>query len=510
MEELLQHKTAFAVKSLLALVMGLLPCLLAAEPVDVGLAKNHVVIEGVSIPGAPGSPTVLLIGGMHGDDATSAVVQSEIQTFQAIPTARRQYNLLAVPVANPANSPLKFPPEGKAYRDNPEANYLWRFIGTHAPDLALIAGPDDSGLADALSNNAVAGIGRIPARRVDANEGILKALPQDIPQSEGHQEITRRLARSPRQVAEQLAKYYGHEFNEPVYIPGVALIGQLRLGNLAEVERLAAPYVDGSKDSMAKLTGSHLAGHLVFAELAARTGDPRYTALVKRIADLGFTETGAPKESMPLHDEMSDSVFMGCPILAAAGKLTGQSKYFDMAARHYAFMRKLDLRPDGIYRHSPLCDAAWGRGNAFPALGLALTLSMLPPDHLAFRTVLHAFQEHMAALVRFQNNDGMWREVIDQPGAYSELSATAMIGTAMLRGIANGWLQPGPYMPRVEAAWRAVSARTGDDGRLVDVCEGTGKQKTLDDYLNRMAILDRDPRGGAMALLFATEMMQRR
>jgi hypothetical protein len=40
----------------------------------------------------------------------------------------------------------------------------------------------------------------------------------------------------------------------------------------------------------------------------------------------------------------------------------------------------------------------------------------------------------------------------------------------------------------------------------VDVCEGTGKQKSLLDYLNRAAILDRDPRGGAMALLFATEM----
>jgi len=40
----------------------------------------------------------------------------------------------------------------------------------------------------------------------------------------------------------------------------------------------------------------------------------------------------------------------------------------------------------------------------------------------------------------------------------------------------------------------------------VDVCESTGKQPSLDDYLNRFAILDRDPRGGGMALLLSTEI----
>ena len=75
---------------------------------------------------------------------------------------------------------------------------------------------------------------------------------------------------------------------------------------------------------------------------------------------------------------------MAIPLLAKAGKLTGDRKYFDMAARHVAFMQKLVLRPDGLYRHSPLTDAAWGRGNAFPALGLALALSDFPNVHPAY------------------------------------------------------------------------------------------------------------------------------
>ena len=49
--------------------------------------------------------------------------------------------------------------------------------------------------------------------------------------------------------------------------------------------------------------------------------------------------------------------------------------------------------------------------------------------------------------------------------------------------------------------------RTSADGKLVNVCAGTGKQKTLRDYLERPAINGRDDRGGAMGLLFATELI---
>jgi rhamnogalacturonyl hydrolase YesR len=186
--------------------------------------------------------------------------------------------------------------------------------------------------------------------------------------------------------------------------------------------------------------------------------------------------------------------------------LTGDRKYFDMAARHLTFMQKLVLRPDGIYRHSPLTDAAWGRGNAFPALGLALALSDFPRDHPAYDAMVSAFVQHMSTLASLQNEDGLWREVVDQPGAYAEFTSTAMIGTAMLRGIRNGWLDARTYQPVVEKAWHAILGRVGQGGALVDVCESTNKQRTLDDYLHRAAILDRDPRGGGMALIFATEM----
>jgi rhamnogalacturonyl hydrolase YesR len=477
----------------------------AAERRTIGLSQKGVVLEALIVEGESESvPTVVLVGGLDGPGASSRAVQGEVTRYEGISETRRPFRLIAIPLANPERNRLQFPPPGVAYRENTESHVLWRWIGIHAPDLVVVAG-EDSGLTPALSQNTVAGVGRIPATRMEPVTGLLNAVSPTLDPSQAHAEIDRRQARSSRELAEELARVYGHDFDQLTYLPGMALIGQLRLGNTDEVVRLAEPYLDG-RDNLARASSLTLAGHLVFAELAERTNDPRYTALARKAADTGFTESGAMKESMPYHEEMSDTIFMTIPLLAKAGKLTGDSKYFDMAARHLAFMQKLVLRPDGLYRHSPLTDGAWGRANAFPALGLALALSDFPSDHPVYTDMVSSFVIHMNELAPLQDEDGLWRQVVDRPGAYAEFSATAMIATAMLRGIRNGWLDTRAFRPLVDRAWHAVLSRVGPDGVLFDVCESTNKQRSLDDYLRRAAILDRDPRGGGMALLFATEM----
>jgi rhamnogalacturonyl hydrolase YesR len=324
-------------------------------------------------------------------------------------------------------------------------------------------------------------------------------------------------SRTPRQVAEQLAAVYGHKLEQVAYIPALPLVAKLRLSELtgdgkyrAEVEAIVAPFLRGEKSPVPK-NGSEQAGHLIFAELAARASGAdrqRWIALCRAAADQIFDSQGRPQPLMPFHNEMSDAFFMAGPILAATGKLAGEQKYFDAAATHFASMRKLCLRTDGIYRHSPLCEAAWGRGNGFAAVGMAWALSEWPEDHAARERLLGEFRQHMAALQPHQDaKTGCWHQVIDHPESYDEYSCTCMIGWSMLRGIRRGWLPAEQYQPSVERAWRAIESRTSPEGNLVNVCTGTGKQKTLEDYFQRPAINGRDDRGGAMGLLFTTELM---
>lgn len=480
----------------------------AAESFDIGLATSGARIDGVEVRARLDEAlTVALVGGLRGDDASAAQVRAAVADYERLRSRGRTLRVLAVPVANPDGVPLEFPPEGVAYREHSESHALWRWLGTQAPDLVLVAGNDDFGLAEALAANAVADVGRIPSRTL-RSAGELRALARTgVEKSEAHREIERRLARSPRELAEALARQYGHEFDPPWYIGAIALIARAELGQLADVQRLVEPYVTGEKDSLARPNSLVMAGHIVFTDLARRTGDPRYVGMVRKVADLGFEPDGAMKEAMPYHNEFSDSVFMGTVIAAQAGALTGERKYFDMADRHLRFMQGLVLRPDGLYRHQPATDAAWGRGNGFAAIGLALTLTELPREHAGYAHALDSYRNHMAALLPWQNRDGLWRNVIDHPGAYPELSGTAMIAFAMLRGLRNGWIAGDDYERAVARAWAAVSARTSAAGGFVDVCESTARFTSLEEYLRRAALLGPDPRAGAMVLQLATELM---
>jgi len=466
--------------------------------------------------------------------------------------------------ASGGNPTVGYPPQGDAYSSptNPEAAYLWRWLGMQGPHLVVVVadgkqpgwfqgqkfngvsfagrlaanlnakvwdGPADA-LVPQLCQSKPANLGTIPAFEYRTDNKLPEmflfnlvsaCLASHPAPSEAAAELERRLNRKPLEVANQLAKVYGHDLNSVVYIPTVALIGRLRLGEITgekqhrtDVERIVAPYRDGQKNTLPeKASASHLSGHLIFTELArlypaGSKQRQRYLELAAQPANLAFDANGKPREVLPYHNEMSDAVFMGCPILAHVGQLSGDKRYFDACLRQLRFMKRLCLREDGLYRHSPLDEAAWGRGNGFPALGLALTLDAWPENQPGREEVLKTFRAHLKALFKYQDENGMWHQVIDRPESYAEMTSTCMITYAMLRAYRNGWMPEdnAELNIRIINAWTGLLRRISSNGELIDVCTSTGKQPNLRAYYDRTAILGRDGRGGAMALLVATEL----
>lgn len=317
--------------------------------------------------------------------------------------------------------------------------------------------------------------------------------------------------RPPQDIAQELLQVYGKKLESVAYIPAVAVHARWRFGELTgDASQLATVAAILAGPRPVPKSHTEFAGHLVYATVAHDAkGDMRDRSLtaVRQAADQLFEGPDHTKLRLPSPQEMSDAVFMCGPILCEAGSLTGEARYFDGATRYLSEMRKLRQREDGLYRHGHLCDAAWGRGNGFPAVGAAWCLTRFPADHPGRADLLKSFQQHMAALAKHQTTNGTWRQVIDVPEAYEEFSATAMIGFAMQRGVASGWIDPATYQPLADRAWEAVCRRIEPGGKIIDVCEGTGTQKSLDDYLKRKAIRGVDDRGGAMALLFAIERL---
>lgn len=539
---------------------------LAAQQVPIGVDQDlqpiQVWLDSRWDASEDSALRVVLIANERGDAQTRISAFCRWWEAKADTDLRSRFRIaaLSVPLTVDGGTQL-FPPPGPAYVQSASAaaHSIWRWLGISAVDLVIVCDSgselawevatvepnsgvrvvlerhfpgkeqpagDRSTFAVALATNRVAGAGAIAAmqfRERGVSEAslqeLLKALGSSasLEHSPAAQEMRRRSARTAAEIASQLGEHYGHELPAVEYIPVVALWARMRrddsLGRSTahqDAQRLAEPFRSGAKVASNE-SGSAIAGHLLFTELANRSNGPdrqRWIDLAKRAADIAFDESGAAREVVPHHLEMSDALFMAGPLLAAVGRLTGEQKYFDACRNHLQSMLRLLERDDGLLRHSPLCDAAWGRGNGFAALGLALCLREWPPADPWREELVARSQRHLNALLAHQDANGMWHQVVDHPESYAELSCTCMIAWTMIEGMQGGWIERPRHEVVLRRAWDGIRRRIGSDGTLVEVCTGTGKQPSLRDYLQRESILGRDARGGAMALMLATRLAE--
>ena len=403
---------------------------------------------------------------------------------------------------------------------DPDPRRVRRWIVFQAPDLVIdVRGGDATAdrLTDVLgADNAGLGPVRvITTTAAAAVETIRRTLAsRDLARSPLHEAIVARAARRPLEIARVLARRYP-ETPAISYIPAVAWINTLRLASItrtdedglrAKVREQTQPWMTGEK----KLFGDRVqltavAGTMIFSELAATGGGAVARALALEGADRASArQSGGVAE----HGQgWTDDMFMVAAVLSRSGAMPDRARDLGTAAQLLVDYAARLQRADGIFMHATDGPIAWGRGNGFAALGLMETLTALPDHHPARARVLAIYRRHMAALSARQAPDGMWRQVIDEPGSYRELTATAMILSAMARGIRLGWLDR-THLPRVRRAWRALMAHVADAGTLVDVCAGTGAGPTKRYYLDRPATTGADDRGGAMALLASMEMIE--
>jgi rhamnogalacturonyl hydrolase YesR len=461
---------------------------------------------------------LVLIGGLDGDEGSARAVLDALRWFKMDAPAemRGAWSVSALPLADPdrVGVPMEFPPDTGFFNDaeRPESRYVWRWIVYQAPDCVIVfserGSPAAASLRQALARSNAAGLGpvSVPDTEVSSAEAFrawLTAATGRMKASPMHEAIAARVARNPLAIARVLARRYP-ETAAISYIPALAWVNTLRLATLTgddalrqKVMRQLQPWLTGEKKLFGEriqLTG--VAGTMVFAELA-RAGN----TAARRLAAEGVPLAAARKPSgiAEYSQGWTDDMFMAASILARAG-----GDDLDRAARLLIDYAARLQRADGLFNHASDAPAAWGRGNGFAAFGVMEALTVMGSNHPLRADLLEIYRRHVDAVREHQAPDGMWREVIDEPGAYREETATAMLLTALARGVRLGWIDRS-YRSAAERAWRALAAHIADEGTLIDVCASTGGGPTRRYYLDRPAISGADDRGGAMALQAAIE-----
>lgn len=301
------------------------------------------------------------------------------------------------------------------------------------------------------------------------------------------------------------------------YIPAMAWSGALRLSAVTGEPRWGEkaradmqPFLTGAKPvTSAQNSLASLGGHIAFADLALLDGHRAAGDLARAAADLILPQT--PDQLVRFGAGWTDDMYMGTAQLVRVAALTKDDRYAAAATRLLVGYAGRLQRSDGLFNHADNGPHAWGRGNGFASLGLADALQFLPASAPDRPRVLEIFRRHIAAVRPFQTDDGTWRQVIDDPAGYRELTSTALFVATMARGVRLGWLDP-DVRPSIDRGWAAILARLGADGAIRDVCSSTGAGPAREHYLTRPVTNGPDDRAGAMVLLAALELeaLQRR
>ncbi len=235
-------------------------------------------------------------------------------------------------------------------------------------------------------------------------------------------------------------------------------------------------------------------------ELYILTKDDRYLKLGLSLADQQWTTPAdrskldaeareAVAKGLSWHTRFwIDDMYMITMLQTQAYRATGDRKYLDRAAEEaVAYLEKLQ-QPNGLFFHAPDVPFFWGRGDGWFAAGMSELLRALPENHKHRPAILASYRKMMAALLKHQDADGMWHQLIDDPASWPETSSTGMFTFAFITGVKYGWLDGETYGPAARKGWLALLKYLEPNGDIREVCEGTNKKNEREYYLDRNRI----------------------
>lgn len=207
-----------------------------------------------------------------------------------------------------------------------------------------------------------------------------------------------------------------------------------------------------------------------------------------------------------------DDMFMGIPYLMQAAQYADSEEergylYDDAAQQILDFDKHVWDKDAQLYMHAHYTSHPevklphWSRANGWAIWAMSDVLTALPRNHPDYKRILKQYRRFVNSLVRFQNENGFWHNVIDRPDSPAEVSGTAIFTMAMARGVRYGWLERKKFVPIVMKGWKAVASEIEEDGTVHKICVGTMCSEDVNHYINR-PFYDDDTHG-SFAVIFA-------
>jgi rhamnogalacturonyl hydrolase YesR len=202
-----------------------------------------------------------------------------------------------------------------------------------------------------------------------------------------------------------------------------------------------------------------------------------------------------------------DDMYMITLVQTQAYRATGDPKYIERAAKEMVLYLDSLQRPNGLFYHAPDVPFYWSRGNGWVAAGMSELLSSLPNTNPNWARIMEGYKKMMASLLKYQDEKGTWKQLIDEPTAWAETSGTGMFAFAMITGVKKGWLDSNTYGAAARKAWLGLITYIDDNADMHEVCEGTNKKNDRQYYFDRKRNIG-DLHGQAPVLWCASALLR--
>jgi rhamnogalacturonyl hydrolase YesR len=211
---------------------------------------------------------------------------------------------------------------------------------------------------------------------------------------------------------------------------------------------------------------------LMVGEAVARaahvTGDPVLQQAVER--SLAYVLRGAPRaaDGTIFHTGetvWSDSFHTTPPFLACTGHHSEALAQIEGHWRRLWNPRSRLLAHIWDEKSQRLTDPnCWGGGNGWAAAGLTRVIRAWPEDSAAAKARLVGhLRELIDGCLAHQRTDGLFHNVIDDPGSFVETNLAQMLAYAIYEGVRGGWL-PADYLPAADRMRAAARSKVDRDG----------------------------------------------
>ena len=171
-----------------------------------------------------------------------------------------------------------------------------------------------------------------------------------------------------------------------------------------------------------------------------------------------------------------DMAFAVTPYLLYSGLALNKPEYVDQAVSETLELFKILKDPNGLIHQGRgfqgkgvISQDNWSRGNGWGAFGLASLVRDLPDSHPQKKVVNALAKSFFTAVLKHQNEDGLWHQEMTDKTSYVETSGSGLLLYAIGIAIEKKVLDRS-YLTAFRKGLSGYMAYIGDDGSVSHTC----------------------------------------